>query len=44
LHAPNLPDKYVVELVDSRTGETIWLADFCEEELESIDIKDEAMR
>ncbi len=37
LHAPNLPDKYVVEKTDPLTGETIWLADFYGEELESID-------
>ena len=34
LHAPSLPDMYVVEYSDSNTGETTWLADFYEDELE----------
>lgn len=36
LHAPNLPDKYVVENVRSN-GRTIWLSDFFAEEIEPID-------
>jgi hypothetical protein len=36
LHAPGLPDHYVVEKTDSATGLTIWLADFEKEELEAV--------
>jgi hypothetical protein len=36
LHAPNLPDKYVVENMGS-DARAIWLSDFFAEEIESID-------
>lgn len=35
LHAPGLPDRYVVESSDSE-GVTIWLGDFLLEELEPV--------
>lgn len=34
LHAPGLPDRYVVESTDSENGAAIWLGDFAEVELE----------
>lgn len=38
LHAPGLPDRYVVESSDT-DGVTVWLGDFASEELEPLGSK-----
>lgn len=36
LHAPDLPDKFVVEMTDPSDGTVIWLSAFYREELEPL--------
>jgi hypothetical protein len=36
LHAPDLPDRFVVEMSDPSNGTVIWLSEFYREELEPV--------